>query len=107
MLGTDVPPATALGHGNAVGMTVAAVVLLAALRRQAPAALVGTARTAGVAVLAAGAAALLVRAVPLPDDASLLGSTALGAGLAALALLAYAAVLVLGDRPGLAALRRG
>ena len=93
VLGTDLPPATALGLGNAVGMTVAAVVLLAALRRQAPAALVGTARTAGVAVLAAGAAALLVRAVPLPDDASLLGSTALGAGLAALALLAYAAVL--------------
>ncbi len=107
VLGTDLRPATALGLGNAVGMTVAALVLLAALRRQAPAALVGTARTAAVAVVAALAAVALVRAVPLPADSSVPASVALGAGLSALALLAYGGVLALGDRPGLGALRRG
>ena len=107
VLGTDLRPATALGLGNAVGMTVAAALLLAALRRGVPAALVGTARTGGVAVAGAALAALLAHEVPVPADPSVPASLALGAGLAALALAAYVAVLAVGDRPGLAALRRG
>ena len=107
VLGTDLRPATALGLGNAVGMTVAAGLLLLALGRRVPAALAGGGRTGGVAVLGAVAAALLVRLLPVPTGSSVTGSIALGAGLGAAALAAYVAVLAVGDRPGLRALRRG
>lgn len=106
VLGTGLAPVTALGLGNAVGMTVAAVLLLRAVREVAPQALRGAARTAVAGVLGAGADALLV-ALPAPDSRSVLVSLVSGAALAAGAVLLYALVVAVLDPSGLKALRRG
>ena len=107
VVGTDLRPATALGLGNAVGMTLAAVLLLAGLRRAAPEALAGAGRTAGVAALAAVAAAAGALALPEPVQPSLALSAALAAGLAGCSAAVFGAVLAVGDPGSLRALRRG
>lgn len=107
VLGTGLAPATALGLGNAVGMTVAAVLLLAGLHRTAPTALAGTTRTAAAGLVAALLAAGLAVALPEPAQASVAVSLAAGTGLALVVVLTYALVLRLADPAGWAALRRG
>jgi putative peptidoglycan lipid II flippase len=63
--GSDLDRVTALGLGNTGGMTVAGVLLVLGLRRVSPQSLQGCARTALVAVAAAGLA--IAAAAPLPD----------------------------------------
>ncbi len=105
--GTGLAPATALGLGNALGMTLAAAVLLVALHRRSPAAVREGARTLGVG----GAAALLVGlaplALPLPAAPGVPAALLLGAGLGLGAAVAYAAAVVAGDPAAVRALRRG
>ena len=102
---TDLPRTVALGLGNSVGMTVAGTVLLAGLRRAAPAALGGAARTA-VSCLLAGAvvsaAALLLPALP----ASLPAALAVGSLVALLGLGAYLLLVRVLDPAALQGLRR-
>lgn len=105
--GTDLRPATALGLGNAVGMTGAAGLLLAALHRISPRSLAGAARTAGSGVLAAVLAVVAAGAIPEPANSSVVTSLALAAGLAVGTAVVYAAVLAIVDRSGLRALRDG
>jgi len=97
VLGTGLAPVTALGIGNALGMTVAAGLLLVALHDLSPRALTGAGRTAAVCVLAAAAAVLPALALPVPSDPSVTVSAASGALLAGLAAAVFAAVLAVGD----------
>lgn len=104
---TPLHPATALGLGNAAGMTVAAGLLLAGLHRTAPTALSGVARTAVVGVGGVLVVAALTVALPPPPDGPVLVDAAAGALLALAAAGVCAAVLRVGDPDGLRALRRG
>ena len=102
---TGLERATALALGNAVGMTLAALLLLRALHRTAPAALDGAARpaAAGLAAAARPAAAALAA----PDVTSVPASLGLAAALAVGVTAVYAAGLRVGDPAGFAALRSG
>lgn len=105
--GTSLAPVTALGLGNTVGMTLAAVLLARAVGRSSPGALLGARRTLLAAGCAGVVAALAVGALPLPGDTAVLTNLLLGAGLAVVAGLLYAAVLAVADPAGLRTLRRG
>lgn len=101
----------AIGAANSVGMAVAGVVLLIAVRRRTGSdAVAGVARTTAVltasGVVGAGVAyAVCVRL--LPDDASIVVSLAVGVVAALLALVVVGAALAAGDRTLLAMVRRG
>lgn len=101
----------AIGAANSLGMAVAGVVLLVALRRRAGAgAVAGVGRTAVVLLAGGGAGATLAYLLCtrlLPDDASLVVSLAVGVLAALLALVVVAAVLGAGDRTLLGMVRRG
>jgi len=107
VLRTDLGPVTALGLGNAVGMTLAAGLLLAGVRDVAPGVLAGVARTGTAGVLGAAAVAVLVALLPEPAGRSVVVSLASGAGLAGGAVLLYGVVVAALDPAGLKALRRG
>lgn len=98
---------TALALGNAVGMTVAAVALLAILHRSVPGALTGTARTAAVGLTAATIIAAVSLTLPTSPQASVLVSLALAAALGFAALTVSALALWVGDRGTLKAVRGG
>ncbi|NHC47072.1 murein biosynthesis integral membrane protein MurJ [Motilibacter aurantiacus] len=99
----------ALGLGNTLGMTIAGVLLLAAVRTAAgPAALSGVARAGAAAVLAGtggavvgGGLAHLLDAAGRPAGAA----SAVASGAAAAA--AYTAVVLLADRAGALQMTRG
>lgn len=104
---TGLPPATALGLGNAVGMTVAAALLLAGLRRTAPGALAGAGRTTAAAAAGALLAVGLGAALPDPPEVGLGADGALAGALALGAAAVFLLVLRVGDPAALRALRRG
>jgi putative peptidoglycan lipid II flippase len=98
----------AVALGNTIGMSVAGVLLVRAVRRETGgAALRGTLRTALTALGAAAAATvgglLVVLAFPAPGPAASLG-VAVGAAAAVLAV--FTAVAAVGERPTLQALLR-
>jgi putative peptidoglycan lipid II flippase len=103
----DLDRPAALALGNAVGMTFAAVLLLRALHAAVPSALAGTARTAGVGVLAAVAVGVVSGALPTSPDDSVVLSLALAAGLGAGALVVVAGTLRVADPASLRAVRGG
>lgn len=105
--GTDLAPATALGLGNAVGMTVAGAVLLRGLRRASPAALAGATRTGLAAAAGAAAVAAVAAGLPAPPDGPLPADAALAALLALLSAGTYVAVVRVADPTALRSLRRG
>jgi putative peptidoglycan lipid II flippase len=107
VLGTDLAPVTALGLGNTVGMTVAALLLVRAVRRRSPGALQGSGRTAATATVAALVAGGALTALPLPADPAVPATVLLGAGLAGAATLLYAGLLRVADPAALRGLRRG
>lgn len=96
----------ALGAGNSIGMTVAAVLLLAAVRRAAgPGAVAGVPRAAVTAV--AGGVVGLAVGVPaarLFSGAGVLGSLGAAVAVAAVVVVAAGAVILLADRRDLRAL---
>nr|WP_196791981.1 lipid II flippase MurJ [Motilibacter deserti] len=99
----------ALGLGNTLGMTIAGVLLLAAVRRAAgPATLAGVPRAAGAALAAGLAGAAAGGGLSLAVDAE---GVAAGAGsavaCAAAATATYAAAVLLVDRAGARDLARG
>lgn len=96
----------ALGAGNAIGMTTAGLLLLLAVARvNGAAALAGTGRTAGFAVLGAVlGAALGNRLGQAFDDAGFVAALGGTAACAAVAGVAFLAVVAAGDRATLAAL---
>lgn len=92
---TDLPRATSLGLGNAVGMTLSALLLLRALREAAPPALSGLARTAAVCL---GAGAVLgVLSLAAPSVTSVVASLALSLVLVVVVGGAYAVAVRLLD----------
>jgi putative peptidoglycan lipid II flippase len=100
----------ALGVGNSIGMTVAGVLLLAAVRRAAgPGALESVPRSAGTALLAGVLAAVAGGFVGRGFGDVTLPAAVAGSGLAALlAAAVFAVVLLIADRPALhLLLRRG
>jgi putative peptidoglycan lipid II flippase len=106
VLRTDLDRVVALGVGNTAGMTLAGAMLLAALRRTAPGALVGVGRPALAAVagclLALGAAA----AVPTGGHA-VVAEVVRGGGLAVLVAAVYLGSVRLLDPGALRTLRQG
>ncbi len=101
---TDLPRATALGLGNAAGMTLAAALMLRRLHRTVPAALSGLGRTAAVCL---GVAAVLgALSLAAPPVTSVLSSLVLLAVLTVLVGGAYAVVLRLLDPRVLAEVTR-
>ena len=104
VLATPLPAAVALGLGNALGMTVAALLLVRGLAAVAPDALAGTGRTVLVGAGAALLAGLAPLALPDPPPGAA-GALLAAAGLAVLAAGAVAAALALADRGALADVR--
>jgi putative peptidoglycan lipid II flippase len=89
---TDLERVTALGIGNSMGMTAAAVLLLAGLRRACPEALRGTGRTTAIGLL--GATLALGAAWALPSfDQSVVASAATGLVVAAVVAVVYLGVV--------------
>ena len=104
---TDLGRPAALGLGNTVGMTVAALLLLRALYAGTPAALAGAGRTALVGGGAAIALAAVVTALPAAGDTSVAVSLPLAVGLGLGVLGAYAGALRIGDPDVVGELRGG
>ena len=101
----------AIGAANSLGMGVAGVVLLVALRRRAGAgAIAGTGRTALVLTVGGAAGAALGHVVStalLPDDAPWGVAMAVGVAGALVAVAVTAAALIAGDRSLVGLVRRG
>lgn len=100
-----------IGAANSIGMAVAGVVLLVALRNRAGAeAVAGLTRTAIVLVAggAVGAAVGHVASVALlPENASMLAAVAVGLVAGVVALVVVAMALATGDRTLIGLVRRG
>ncbi len=105
--GRDAVAALAIGYS--AGLTVGGVLLLVAVARlRGPAVLSGLARTAGVGVGAAAAAALGGAVVGEKfDDASFAAAAAGTVGVSALIAVVFAGAVLLADRPTVLALRGG
>ena len=90
----DAPRVALLGVGNALGLTVAGLLMLAGLRRAAgPGALAGAGRTALTGALAGTAALGVGLLLPDPDGPALLVDLTVAAGLALATALVYLAVV--------------
>ncbi|MFF3064145.1 murein biosynthesis integral membrane protein MurJ [Oerskovia sp. NPDC057915] len=101
-----------LGLATAVGMTVAGLLLLLAVRRHAgPEAVAGVPRTVAVVTLGVvlgGAAGRVLSALVLPDDAHVAVALAVGVGVAVLAALVVVGLAFVADRSSVVGLvRRG
>ncbi|WP_240666348.1 murein biosynthesis integral membrane protein MurJ [Oerskovia turbata] len=101
-----------LGLATAVGMTVAGLLLLLAVRRHAgPTAVAGVLRTVLVVVLGVvlgGAAGRALSALVLPDDAHVVVALAVGLGVAVLAAVVVVGLAFVADRSSVVGLvRRG
>jgi putative peptidoglycan lipid II flippase len=93
----------ALALGNTVGMVVAGVLLAAAVGAVAPSALHGCARTLAAGLVAAAVGATLGRVLAnTTEPSSLLANVGLGILVAAVATLAFVAVVALIDRSAVA-----
>ena len=104
----DADRAVLLGVGNSVGLSLAAVWLLVALRRRAGSgATSGAARTALATAAAALAAVAAGIALPLPTASTALGAVAVLALVGTVAAAAYVLVARLVDPAGVRAVLRG
>lgn len=110
--GAQVRVLALLGLATAVGMTVAGLLLLLAVRRHAGRdAVHGVPRTVVVVVLGVllgGAAGRALSALALPDDAHVVAALAVGIGVAVLAALVVVGLAFVADRSSVVGLvRRG
>ncbi|GAA3222381.1 murein biosynthesis integral membrane protein MurJ [Oerskovia jenensis] len=108
--GAQVRVLALLGLATAVGMSVAGLLLLLAVRRHAgPEAVRGVPRTLAVLVVGValgGAAGRGLSAVLLPDDAHVVAALAVGIGVAVLAALVVVGLTLVADRSSVVGLAR-